>query len=229
VAQFHFVEDYENLVRQLMAQYPLDEAMSRAVGGDYERVGTIAADILTHAGAKDGIEFLDFGCGSGRVAVALAGRVYLKNYLGTDIVGELLNYARGKCPRHFAFVLHRQYGIPAPDHSFDLACAFSVFTHLLQSETFIYMRDICRTLKPRGKFVFSFLEMADEAQWPIFAATVEAQLHNSLPHLNEFTDRKQIKALAQHAGFKVLEFVSGSDRQWSGEALGQSVAILQKQ
>ena len=32
----HFVEDYRELVRSLIAHYPLDEAMSRAVGGDFE-------------------------------------------------------------------------------------------------------------------------------------------------------------------------------------------------
>src|ERR1041384_4268924 len=126
MAQFHFVEDYENLVRQLLAQYPLDEAMSRAVGGDFMRVGAIAADILRYAGAKDGIDLLDFGCGSGRVAVALARRMYVKTYLGIDIVADLLRYAQSMCPPNFRFVLNRQYNIPAADQTFDLACAFSV-------------------------------------------------------------------------------------------------------
>lgn len=31
--KFHFVEDYQALVRGLIARYPLPEAMSRAVGG----------------------------------------------------------------------------------------------------------------------------------------------------------------------------------------------------
>ncbi len=32
--QAHFVWDYQNLVRNLVAAHPLDEAMSLAVGGD---------------------------------------------------------------------------------------------------------------------------------------------------------------------------------------------------
>lgn len=228
LARYHFVEDYERVVRDVLARFPLDEAMSNAVGGDYERVGNLAADVLTYAGARDGIDFLDFGCGSGRVASALAKRMRLKSYLGTDVVRELLDYAHSKCPPHFRFVLHPEYGIPAPDRSFDMACAFSVFTHLLQSETFIYLQDIARTLRPGGTLVFSFLELADEAQWHVFDWTVTRQRKDRAPHLNEFTDREQIKAMAGHAGFKVVELVTGSEPRWNGQPFGQSVAILQR-
>ena len=229
MAEFHFVEDYERLVHSLMQKYPLDEAMSLAVGGNYEGTGNIAAEILVSVGgARDGMDVLDFGCGSGRVAHALAKRVALKNYFGTDIVEALLAYAKSKCPPHYQFMLNRKYGIPAPDNSFDLAYAFSVFTHLLQTETFIYMQDIYRTLRPGGRFVFSFLEFADDAQWPIFAGTVGAQRRQRSPHLNEFTDQSQIRAFARRIGFEVVDFVLGSEPRWQGQPLGQSVAILAK-
>jgi hypothetical protein len=32
MAEFHFVEDYERLVEELIRNYPIDEAMERAVG-----------------------------------------------------------------------------------------------------------------------------------------------------------------------------------------------------
>lgn len=62
MAQFHFVEDYLRLVRNLMAAHPLDEAMSRAVGGEYETFGEIEADPLQHLGLADGMLLVDFGC-----------------------------------------------------------------------------------------------------------------------------------------------------------------------
>ena len=37
--------------------------------------------------------------------------------------------------------------------------AFSVFTHLLHEESFIYLEDFKRVLKPGGSVVFSFLEV----------------------------------------------------------------------
>lgn len=63
VADFHFVDDYVRLIAALKEQYPLDEAMSRAVGGAYEQFGGIEADMLEHYGLQEGHGVLDFGCG----------------------------------------------------------------------------------------------------------------------------------------------------------------------
>ena len=44
MAEFHFVKDYVKLVRRLKWKHPIDEAMSIAVGGDYERISDIASE-----------------------------------------------------------------------------------------------------------------------------------------------------------------------------------------
>src|SRR5262249_6616490 len=49
-ADYHFVRDYERLVTKMLVRYPVDEAMSRAVGGDFERVGAVQCAVLRHAG-----------------------------------------------------------------------------------------------------------------------------------------------------------------------------------
>jgi hypothetical protein len=46
MARFHFVEDYQRLVTQLIATKPLDEAMSLAVGGSFLEIGTVERDLL---------------------------------------------------------------------------------------------------------------------------------------------------------------------------------------
>ena len=43
MAQFHFVEEYEKHVAQLIKDYPLDEAMRLAVGGGFQEIGAIEA------------------------------------------------------------------------------------------------------------------------------------------------------------------------------------------
>ena len=48
-------------------------------------------------------------------------------------------------------------GIPCEDEQADFVCFFSVFTHLVHEETFEYLREARRVLKPGGKIVFSFL------------------------------------------------------------------------
>src|SRR5262249_41320835 len=156
----HFVQSYERLVDELLKQHPLDEAMSRAVGGSYEHGGAIEADILTELGLTTGTRIIDLGCGSGRLSTALGGRFATSiDYLGIDIVQSMLDYAAAKAPPTYRFVLHRDLSIPAPNETADFVVAFSVFTHLRTSETLAYLADAKRVLRPGGAVVFSFLTL----------------------------------------------------------------------
>ena len=226
MAQFHFVEDYERLVEHLLRTYPRDEAMARAVGGGYREIGEIERNILQYAGLGNGMSVVDIGCGSGRLAYALATAAMQIDYLGTDIVTALLDYAAEKCPPHYRFKLHRHLSIPVASASSDMICAFSVFTHLLHHESYLYIEDACRALKPKGKLIFSFLEFADPGHWRIFEDTVEAQRSAVPTHLNSFIERSAISVWASHLGFADTEFLKGSDRVLGGKGLGQAVAIL---
>ena len=227
MAKYHFVEEYEALVARLMREHPIDRAMEMAVGGSYDKFGAIQADILAYVGIQDGQFVFDLGCGSGRLAHALSKRFQI-NYLGTDVVAPLLQYAASKSAKNYIFVLHRQLTVPAPDASVDIACAFSVFTHLLHDESYIYLEGMRRALKPRGRIIFSFLEFGAPAHWRIFKDTVEAQRQSQLPHLNTFIERSAIDAWSRHLDLSVVEFIDGSDKRWSGQALGQSLVILEK-
>jgi ubiquinone/menaquinone biosynthesis C-methylase UbiE len=228
--QFHFVQDYEALIAQLMAEYPLDEAMSRAVGGRYEEVGQIECAALRYLGLTDGMALIDLGCGSGRLAWALGRqRMRLAAYTGIDIIQALLDYARARAPRGYQFVLHRDLSIPAPDASADMVAAFSVFTHLLHLESFLYMRDIFRVLRPGGLLVFSFLEFAQPGHWEMFANSADAHRAGMLPHLNEFIERDVIELWSAKLGFHRERFIDASAAPWAEAGpLGQSIAVLRR-
>ena len=174
MAQFHFVDDYERLVADLIATKPLDEAISFAVGGGYEAVGTIERDLLCWAGLRDGMALIDLGCGSGRLASA-TGKSLKIEYIGVDIIQSLLDYAASRSPINYQFILNRTLAIPAADDSADMVCAFSLFTHLLHSETYLYMEDAKRVLKSGGKLVFTFLEFVDPQHWPQFMGEVNGR------------------------------------------------------
>jgi ubiquinone/menaquinone biosynthesis C-methylase UbiE len=228
MAKFHFVEDYERYVADLIRQHPLDEAMSLAVGGSYEAVGAVEAEILLHAGLAPGMAVVDLGCGSGRLAVALA-RTLEASYLGLDVVPALLDYARTKAPKAYKFVLNRALSLPVEAGSVDMLCAFSVFTHLLHAETYLYLEDAHRALRPGGRVVLSFLEFAIPDHWAVFERTVQAQRASTVPHLNQFIERNQITVWAQHLGYASAAFIDGNTAPWpSGEPLGQSIAVLTK-
>jgi ubiquinone/menaquinone biosynthesis C-methylase UbiE len=228
MAEFHFVADYEALVANLVATRPIDEAMAIAVGGDFERTGKIEAAIVRHFGLRDGMTLIDLGCGSGRLAWAL-GQTMRIDYLGIDIVQAFLDYAHTRSPRTYRFVLNRTLDIPAPDASADMVCAFSVFTHLLHAESYIYMEDIKRVLRPGGRLVFSFLEFADPDHWTVFAGTVDGQRNSTLPHLNQFIERNAIELWAKALGYELETFVDGSAAPW-GDApnLWQALAVFRK-
>ncbi|MGE3366425.1 MAG: class I SAM-dependent methyltransferase [Rhizobiaceae bacterium] len=222
------VSDYERFVADLIATHPLDEAMSLAVGGDYDKIGDIASDVVVHAGAKDGMAVLDFGCGSGRVASALSRKVNLSRYLGTDVVQALLDYAQTKTPAHYVFKRETGLRFPAEDQAFDMAYAFSIFTHLLQTECYIYLLDMHRVLKPGGLAVISFLELRAPLHWPIFETSAKRVKNGTAAHLDTFIERGQFNVLADHAGFNVFRYIDGFAEISSRGALGQSVAILRK-
>ena len=222
MAEYHFVENYERHVADLLAKYPLDEAMSLAVGGNYESIGKITADVLVYAGIRDGDAVFDFGCGSGRVAHAVAKSVNVSRYLGTDIVQSMLDYAKTKTPEHFEYKLHRQLSFPCGDNEFDMVYAFSVFTHLLQTECYTYLLEVCRALKPGGTAVISFLELAEPTQWPVFEGSLGAY------YLNTFIERNQWEVWAAHAKLSISEFIDGPKAPWGGAPLGQSIMIMQK-
>ncbi len=227
MAQFHFVEDYEAYVKQLIETKPLDEAMSLAIGGSYKLIGKIECRVLEYAGLKENMTLIDYGCGSGRLANAL-GQAMRIEYLGIDVVEDLLAYARTKSPDHYRYIKHHGLNVPAESDSVDMICAFSLFTHLLQAETYIYLEDMRRVLKLGGRLVFSFLELESDAQWAIFESTVIHQKQNTLPVLNTFMERNQIAKWADHLGFGIVEFIDGTDQRFDGMALGQSIAILEK-
>ena len=231
IKQSHFIEDYRKLVQGLIAQYPIDEAMSRAVGGQFEIIGRIEKQLLIQSGLKPHHHVVDVGCGSGRLALAL--RDYLGaegGYTGTDVVPELLDYARARCPAAWRFSVVEELAIPAENGSADFACFFSVLTHLQQHESYIYLMEAQRVLRPGGKIAFSWLQYPQN--WDIFEATVNADRAGTLVHLNEFLSVDAIKAWADHLGMDVEQIRSGNepfvDVDGGLHAFGQAVAVLVK-
>jgi len=237
---FHFVDDYRELVRDLIARYPLAEAMSLAVGGDFEALGKIEKQLLIGYGLKPEHTVVDAGCGSGRLAKQLIGYLTTGRVLGTDVVPQLIEYARLGCPLDWEFAVVEGVRIPFARDVADFAAFFSVFTHLLYEESFCYLMEARRVVKPGGLVVFSFLEF--QQHWAIFRSTVKALRHGGgSVHLNMFVSRDTIELWARELGMSIIDIRSGSDafielpepvvhddgRRSAGKtAFGQSVCVL---
>ncbi|QSR89432.1 class I SAM-dependent methyltransferase [Methylacidiphilum caldifontis] len=166
--------DYPSYIKELFSLYGKEKAASLAVGGSdqYQTMGNILLRLVISRGKLGvGMSLLDVGCGSGRLAYALCCSELSDQvqYIGIDIVPELLDYARQKCQRpNFVFLYNDKFKIPLDNEQVDLVCFFSVLTHLLQEEAVIMLKEARRVLKAKGKILFTYLNFFSKDHKQLF-------------------------------------------------------------
>lgn len=202
------VSSYRELAKRLEQQHGRDAAMAMGVGGSFEAVGVLERELLIQHGLRPDDYLIDVGCGSGRLAAQLP--AYLRGrYLGTDVVPEFVENARRAAGRpDWRFEVSDGIAIPEGDGRADMVCFFSVFTHLFHEQTYVYLREARRVLKPGGKVVFSFLEFRIADQWRIFEPLLE-EAYKDHP-LIMFMDRDAIRAFAGRLGFAIEKLIDGN-------------------
>ncbi len=153
----------ETLVRP---RFPLPPPrLRRRVGGTsarraFERIGLSAAEETRRALERSGVDaiqlerWLDFGCGSGRMARHVAAWPFVRELWGVDVDGEAIDWMRRHCPGHWSSI------DPSPPTAlasefFDAAYAISVFTHLDEPAGNAWLAEIHRVLKPGGLLIAS--------------------------------------------------------------------------
>jgi SAM-dependent methyltransferase len=166
--------------------------------------GWNTAVLQTLVGLRVGQRLLDVGCGSGRLARGLYGW-FGDDYVGVDIVPELIEYCRGAFPR-FRFEmldLESDFYNPAaetspalvqldfPDESFDVITMFSLITHVTTEVTARYFAESRRLLAPGGSLFFTcFLLNEAAARSPV--------AHHRFPHHHDggcyYEDEKVVSA-----------------------------------
>jgi ubiquinone/menaquinone biosynthesis C-methylase UbiE len=219
---------YERYVARLQAVHPQDEVMSLAVGGGFEQFGRIELALLRHYGLQPDDWLIDVGCGSGRLVKPLS-EYSTEKYSGFDVVSDLVSYAQQLVARvdwRFGVVDH--ISIPEPDGCADMVCFFSVLTHLLHEQSYWYLEEAVRVLKPKGKIVFSFLDFSEPAHWPIFIESMRHSKQNIDVPMNVFIAKEAIYVWARHLGVEVEAIVGAQDAVVPEGALGQSICVLRK-
>ncbi len=155
--------------------------------------------LLEAARIRPGSTILDIGSGPGHVAEALhqAGAAVR----GIDFSGQMVEVARGRYP-HITFQEANAEQLPFDPGMFDAVVSNFVVHHLARPEC--VFREVCRVLKPGGRFAFAVFE-APEAQSSIgafFAAVQEHHDLDELPHgpLFGMTDRNVYQAMLTAGG-----------------------------
>jgi ubiquinone/menaquinone biosynthesis C-methylase UbiE len=219
----HYVRDYRKWVSRLLDRpRDRDAAMARAVGGgDYEAIGEAERSVLVTLGLKAGDRVIDVGCGSGRLATALDRGGPAVHYIGTDVVPELVSYARIRCAARAAWRFSVVGGltIPEEDGRADFIVFFSVFTHLGRDECLTYLRDAKRVLNRDGKIIVSYLDPASVTLPYLarFLCSQTAHLMFGRGVKGVLSSKSRMRKLAKRAGMDI-EFIESS--------IGQSIGVF---
>ncbi|MGH7393310.1 MAG: class I SAM-dependent methyltransferase, partial [Candidatus Rokuibacteriota bacterium] len=156
---------YEKLYEAHARKHP----DARAIGAkddDFETLGRIEFEILRAEGLERNTALLDFGCGTGRLAVQTIPYLTGGAYIGVDISPSMLKRAAETvaraCPApscRVAWVRQPWARFLQDDASVDMICAFSVFTHMEHEDTYLYLKEARRVVRPGGRLVLSCLPM----------------------------------------------------------------------
>lgn len=137
----------------------------------FVEIGSRAAEDIwlalePHVGALEppiggaALDVLDYGCGCGRVAGPLMGRLGARARLhGADVDAAAIRW----CQRHLAGeyrVIGEDLRLPFDDGSIDVAYSVSVFTHLSEEDQRHWLAEVRRTLRPGGLFAATTLSPA---------------------------------------------------------------------
>jgi ubiquinone/menaquinone biosynthesis C-methylase UbiE len=205
----NYVAAYKASLVALIAAQGREKAMETIVGGQYREIGILESSALLTLGLeRDGL-LVDVGCGRGRLAFAL--REYLKGkFVGTDILGEALDYAREKVGRvDWDFLETFEPVIPIEEKQASMVCFFSVFTHLLDEDIFLFLTEAKRVTKSGGKIVFSYLDFEVASHWPVFESTVANRDPNRV--LNKFISKPAIIRWAKALSLEIEKLYDGNE------------------
>jgi len=185
--------------------------------------------------AAHGGRVFDFGCGCGRLArMLLQSGTPPAAYLGIDLHRGMVEWCQENLtPRaptfqfrhHDVFDSIRNPGegkpavapFPAPDDSFSLVLAGSVYTHLVEEHARHYFDEAARILEPTGVLLTSWF-LFDKVDFPILGDDGNAlYVSHSYPPAAVAFDRSWVAARAAEAGLSITKverpFVRGA--QWS--------------
>ena len=186
------------------------DAPPGASDGDFLADAMRAAQVLRRrAGLAPRTRLLDWGCGSGRLAIGIRHLMgHVADYHGVDHRPEHVAWARDHLgDEHHRFTLFEPgavaYQLPTEPESVDLLYTGAAFTHYVTADVTGYAAAIAAVLAPRGRAVMT--------------AWVEQNVPDSEERRGEPADvtyeRGFFEATLYQAGLTVEEYVHGRETQ----------------
>ena len=178
----------------------------------------------------NGLDVLDFGCGSGRIARWMAPMVIDAGggFWGCDLNARSVAW----CAEHLSggyFVNGLRPPLDLSAGAVDLAYAHSVLTHLTEPTAVAWLAELRRVLRPGGLAILTFHDedFADRWGTPEVSARLAREPYvvwnkalEGSNYLSAWTTRAHFTALAS-TKFEVLQIIPGG-----AEAPEQAIAVL---
>jgi ubiquinone/menaquinone biosynthesis C-methylase UbiE len=231
------MQTYETLYESHAKAAPTDTAVGE---GDFDFIGRTELDLLLMEGLKPEHTLVDFGCGNGRLAVHAIPFLVGGSYIGIDISDSFLQRARDRIqpsipvpPCRVAWIKQTAPQFPLEDNSVDMMCAFSVFTHMEHEDSYLYLKEAARLMRPGGRFIFSCLPMNLKYAKEIFLGQASKDLQSRWSYVRNVTTSVDLMTeIVRMAGWIPLRWYAGDEPnigRVSGEmrGLGQSSCVLE--
>lgn len=212
-----------------------------AVGGSFDVIGRLELEILLLEGLKPTDTLLDLGCGTGRLAVHSIPALNGGAYIGIDISQSMLDEAHRRVqdaiPEPQCEVLWAKQTTPVyplDANSVDVICAFSVFTHMEHEDTYRYLKEALRIVRPGGRFIFSCLPMNLNLARTVFLNSAATDLEARWSEVRNVTTSVDfMNEIARMAGWTPVRWYDGEEKNirlpdtQELHNMGQSVCVLQ--
>jgi SAM-dependent methyltransferase len=182
--------------------------------------------LVSHCGLTKDSALLDIGCGFGRLAIGVLDRLGdVRDYRGVDVSAAAVTWCRrhiGAFHPSFHFTrldvknerynpggqeITRAFRLPVDDAAFDVAYAYSVFSHMELADIEHYLAELRRVLRPGGA-AFVTLFVADAVPDVSINPTSGSRAWQGPLHCVRYR-RSLIDDRIRDAGFTVTQFADG--------------------
>ena len=207
-------DTYENVYETYAREIEVDQVIG---AGDFELIGRLELALLQMEGLRPDHTLVDLGCGIGRLALHAIPALKSGSYIGIDISQTMLKRARAKVdkavpnpPCTVKWLHQTTSDFELPRNSTDMICAFSAFTHMEHEDSYRYLKEALRIIKPGGRFIFSCLPLNLAAAKEVFQSSARMDLKTRWKDVrNVTTSVDYMTEIARLAGWEVVRWYAG--------------------